>query len=86
MSKKPNAKLNIQIHSPEETIWQGEADAVSSTNSLGEFDILPEHANFITIVENKPILIHQGKEALTFNFYYSVIHSEKDRVRIFAHI
>ena len=79
-------KLSVSINSPEEVIWQGIADSVSSTNTQGSFDVLPEHAHFITIVDNEAIVIRNGSEELRFNFYYSVLHAENNNVHIFAHI
>lgn len=52
--------LSVIIRSEEEeTAWEGKADSVSSCNSQGEFDILPKHANFVTIIKNKPIEIQK---------------------------
>ncbi len=84
---KPRNLLQVRINSPEEVIWEGTAEAVSSTNSQGIFDILPEHANFVTLINNQPILIKKyGSENLVFHFYYAVIHNENNTINIFAHV
>lgn len=49
--------LKVKILSPIQTIFDGEALSVSSTNSTGNFDILPFHANFITLVQKNPIIL-----------------------------
>lgn len=54
--------LNVKIISPTQTIFDGEAYAVSSVNSAGKFDILPYHANFITLVQNSPIILRVKKK------------------------
>ena len=54
--------LNVKIISPTQTIFEGEAYSVSSSNSTGKFDILPFHANFITMVQKKPILLRVKKK------------------------
>lgn len=77
--------LDVKITSPKEEIFQGKAISVSSKNSNGNFDILPEHANFITIVEKEPIVIvKDNKEKLTFNFSEAIISHSLNHVQIFA--
>lgn len=81
------ALLTVRIISPKETIFYGPALSVSSTNSLGKFDILPEHANFITITQNQPISINQpSKRPLTFNFPIAIIYTYKNAVNIYTDI
>lgn len=55
--------LTVTIKNPERTEFEGQAAAVSSSNDSGPFDILPFHANFITLIK-EVIVIHQldGKE------------------------
>ena len=54
--------LTVKIISPTQTIFDGEAFSISSVNSLGKFDILPYHANFITLVQKSPIILRVRKE------------------------
>lgn len=76
--------LNVKITGREYVLWEGEAVAVSSENSKGCFDILPEHAKFITIIKNKPIIIHTpGGNTKEFKFKHSIIHVFNDKVSIF---
>lgn len=48
--------LTVYIRSRVKRYFKGTASSVSSVNETGEFDILPYHANFITLV-SKYILI-----------------------------
>ena len=54
--------LTVKIISPTQTIFDGEAYSISSVNSLGKFDILPYHANFITLVQKSPIFLRVRKK------------------------
>lgn len=54
--------LKVKILSPTQTIYDGEAVSVSSVNSLGKFDILPYHANFITLVQKNPVTLRVKKK------------------------
>lgn len=54
--------LKVKILSPTQTIYDGEALSVSSTNSTGKFDILPFHANFITLIQKSSIILRVKKK------------------------
>ena len=72
--------LTVTVNSPEKILWHGKADSVSSENSKGPFDVLSEHANFITIIEKKPIIIHIGKHVESFDAKRAVIYVQSDYV------
>lgn len=54
--------LKVKILSPTQTIFDGEALSVSSVNTDGTFDILPFHANFITLIKKSPITLRVKKK------------------------
>ena len=56
MAKK-SEEFKIRISNPHEVVWEGTATALSSENSQGKFDVLSQHANFITIIKEKPITL-----------------------------
>ena len=77
--------LSVQIISPVETIFVGDALSVSSHNSAGNFDILPEHANFITLIDKDPITVRLvGGETKVFNLPLVVLRCWKDQIEIFT--
>jgi F0F1-type ATP synthase epsilon subunit len=78
--------LKVKINSPENIIWQGEAKWVSSINTNGPFDILPFHANFITVVENKTIKINTGEKIEEYKYPRAVIYTHKNQVWIYVNI
>lgn len=79
--------LNVKIITPQQIIFQGQAISISSKNSIGPFDILPQHANFITLTENTDIVIRQtnGKE-VKFNFPLAIINTFHNEVSIYTNI
>lgn len=76
--------LEVEIGSPDKQIWQGQAQSVSSINSMGPFDILPMHANFITIIENKTIKVKSMEKLEEFLFPNAIIYSSKNKVYIYT--
>ena len=76
--------LEVEISSPDKQIWQGTAKSVSSVNTTGPFDILPFHANFISIIENHPIKINKGAKVEEFSFANAIIYASKNKVLIYT--
>lgn len=79
--------LSIRISSPENLVWEGKGEWVSSINSKGPFDILPMHANFITVVEKHPIKVkgENGKEN-EYSFDRAVLYTHDNQVSIYVGI
>lgn len=79
--------LHVRILSPQQLILDTDAQSVSSKNLQGPFDILPQHANFITVVENSPITIRlKGQKPLTFQFPLAIIYTTSNQVNIYTYI
>lgn len=79
--------LNVRIVTPKGIIFSGQAESVSSTNSMGPFDILAEHATFITMISGKPLVIRiPGKEPVTYTFPLSIVFAAKDKINIYTDI
>lgn len=79
--------LHLRIVSPRGVIFEGEAGSVSSKNSVGDFDILPQHANFITIVENQPISVKKTDDTQEdFHFDLAIIYTRNNQVNVYTDI
>lgn len=76
--------LKVRINSPAKVIWEGDADSVSSENSQGPFDILPLHTNFLSFIEDKPIIIRHKGDNQTYKFKNSVIFAKQNKVYIYT--
>ena len=50
-------ELNVEVLSPEKVIYKGPAVAISAVNNKGKFDVLFQHAQFISII-NGDLIIH----------------------------
>lgn len=77
-------KLQVFVKSTTDILWEGEADSVSSVNSQGPFDILPFHSNFISVVEQKQIIVRIGRDMKEFNFPFSVLYAHSNTVEIYT--
>ena len=80
-------ELRVIVSTPDEQIWEGKAKSVSSENSAGPFDILPQHANFVTIIKGKPIVVRtQDGTEKTFTYKNAVMTVAEDKVSIYNDI
>ena len=86
-SNMADPTLHVRIISPQALILDSEAQSVSSKNLQGPFDILPQHANFITVVENQPIVVRILKQKpLIFKFLIAIILTTANKVDIYTYI
>jgi len=58
-STKRVTELSVSVKDRREVLFVGKATSVTSRNVSGEFDILCEHANFITLVYDY-VLVDKG--------------------------
>ena len=87
MKQQQVEEFSVTITNAEERIWEGVAYSVSSKNSAGQFDILPGHANFVTMVKNEPIVIrNRVKEDQTFIYKTAVLTVKDNKVKIYSDI
>ena len=80
-----NDTIEVTIMSPSEIVWHGHATSLSAHNSEGVFDVLPDHARFVTLIDPLPITIstHEGDQSFTFN--KAVLFFEDNRAKIYIH-
>jgi len=79
--------FHLRISAATKVIWEGDVTSVSSENTNGKFDILAMHSNFITLVQDHPILVEQKDGAkIEYSFKESVILVTNNNVKIFANI
>ena len=77
--------LHVRITQATDVVWEGDAHAVSSVNSDGPFDVLPLHANFVTLLKDVPITVQPVKgENVTYTFKQSVMHVQDNEVKVYA--
>lgn len=67
----------------EKEAFEGVAEAVSSQNKLGKFDILPKHTNFITLIFSNLTIYTFDKKKITYQFERGVLETSESKVNIF---
>jgi len=78
--------LFVQVKSPENIVFEGEADAITSVNERGRFDVLPFHANFISIIKDVLVVREKGGKMNEIKIDGGVIKANENKIFIFLGI
>ena len=54
--------FHIKVYSPFKTYYDGVAQSLTATNDTGNFDILPHHKNFLTLLSAGDLVIRSEIE------------------------
>lgn len=66
-----------------EVFYEGKVETVSSQNKLGKFDILPRHANFITLIFDSLSMITPEKKKINYQFERGILEVSENKVNVF---
>ncbi|CAN5202654.1 hypothetical protein BH09PAT2_BH09PAT2_02120 [soil metagenome] len=87
MSEKNNNKLlEISIISPEEILFQGQASSLTCYNTEGEFDILPYHSNFISLIYKSITVKDIHGHGQKFEIGYALLKCLSDSITILTNV
>ncbi|HSE29215.1 MAG TPA: hypothetical protein VLA77_01360 [Candidatus Saccharimonadales bacterium] len=79
------SELAVKVLSPTQTLYDGPAISVSAHNRLGPFDILPEHANFFSLLTEGDININTGVKVFNFKALHGIIKVSKNQATLFIY-
>ncbi|QQG41561.1 MAG: hypothetical protein HYV90_05405 [Candidatus Woesebacteria bacterium] len=80
------SQISVTIHKRDGILYQGEAYAVSSTNEVGPFDVLPMHANFVTTIREKVIVTLENGKKNEFGLDTGILFVKEDLIEVFLGI
>ncbi|OGZ97484.1 MAG: hypothetical protein A3I44_06315 [Candidatus Sungbacteria bacterium RIFCSPLOWO2_02_FULL_51_17] len=78
--------LKVVVRDREGVLYEGVAQSVTSYNTTGEFDILPLHANFISIITGKIIIRSEGISARTIQLQTGILKVSENTVEVYLGI
>lgn len=79
-------KLILMVRDRNALLFQGEVAAVSSFNDKGPFDILPQHANFISIIKKHVVIHLPTKEKKRIELESGIMKVHNNNVEIYLGI
>lgn len=82
-----SSTMRVKIYAPFKVYFDGEAKSMTATNRVGPFDILPQHHNFISLLEPSEVVVRtDGKEDFKMRINQGLIHVKADQIRIFLDV
>lgn len=88
MPEKPKrlTELKVSIRTRRKILFEGSVFSITSKNSLGEFSILPQHANFISLVNDSLVLNKDTPNEREFEIERGLITVEAGNALIYVGI
>jgi F0F1-type ATP synthase epsilon subunit len=87
MPKSDGSKdLSVIARGPFNIFYEGPASSISASNRVGDFDILPGHADFFSILEPGEVIIETAKEPVSFDIDNGIVAVRDDEVMLFVNI
>ena len=80
------AELNIIARGPFQIYYEGPGTAVTAVNAVGEFDILPGHADFFSILDPGEITIETTGDPVSFMITNGIITVRDNEVMLFVNM
>jgi len=78
--------LNVIARAPFNVYFEGKAESVTATNKIGEFDVLPDHADFFSILIPCEVIIETATEPVSFPISNGIITVRDNEVLLFVNI
>jgi len=79
-------QLSVIARAPFHIYYEGDAQSVSATNKVGRFDILPEHADFFSILSAGDVVIETSGEPITFEIHNGIVAVRDNEVMLFVNM
>ena len=81
---KPNQALSVIARAPFHIYYEGEAQIISAKNSVGNFDILPGHADFFSMLVPCTVHINTNDEVISFDIDNGILIVQDLSVSLFV--
>jgi F0F1-type ATP synthase epsilon subunit len=84
--KDSGARLNVVARAPFHNYYEGAAKAVSASNQVGKFDILPGHADFFSVMTPGEVTLETDNQNVSFMISNGIITVRDDQVMLFVNM
>lgn len=79
-------ELTVIARAPFHLYYEGSAQAITATNKVGEFDILPGHADFFSMLDPCEVIIDTKSAPVTFTITNGIITVRDNHVMLFVNM
>ncbi len=79
-------QISVVARSPFHIYYEGKAHMVSAANDVGNFDILPGHTDFFSVMSPGKVLIETENDNITFSINNGIISVRDGEAILFVNI
>lgn len=76
-------QLRVEVRSRQGLVFEGELSAVSAYNTVGPFDVLPNHTNFVSMITKKVTLHRRDGKMDEISVEDGIMMVEDNQVKVF---
>ena len=81
-----NNLFSLYIRARDGVVYQGKVKSVTSFNERGKFDILPEHANFISLIKDQIVIKDEHDDIKQIKIDVGLLRTRENKVEIYLGI
>jgi F0F1-type ATP synthase epsilon subunit len=78
--------IQVVARAPFQVYYEGPAYSLSATNKVGEFDILPGHADFFSMLSPCTVTIDTDNDPVAFDAHNGMITVRDNQVMLFVNM
>jgi len=79
-------ELTVIARAPFHIYYEGPAQSVTATNKVGQFDVLPGHADFFSVLNPGEVIIETASEPVNFTITNGIITVRDNEVMLFVNM
>jgi len=79
-------ELKVKIITPEQVIFDGPAQAISTANEGGDLSVIPQHTNFISIIQDKLSVVKPDGTTQDIPVDQGILYCRANEVNIYIGI
>ena len=79
-------EMTVIARAPFHVYYDGAAQAVSATNAVGKFDILPGHADFFSMLDPGDVTITTTSDPINFTITNGILTVRDNEVMLFVNM
>jgi len=87
MANQTTPTMHIKIYAPFKIYYDDDAYSVSAKNRTGDFDVLPHHKNFMTLLIPCNIVVRMpGRADFSMPIARGIMHVKADQTTVFLDV
>lgn len=84
--QKSAPSMHVKVYSPFKVYFNGPAFSISAVNDTGPFDILPQHHNFMTLLNPCEVVVRTDRSQEKLQINKGIMHVKADQVIVFLDV